>query len=169
MADVRRVAVLTVSDAVSAGGRRDESGPALAAEVERAYPGADVERAVVPDEPEAIAARIREWSESGVELVLTTGGTGVAPRDRTPEAVRAVIDLEIPGLGEKMRADTGAAFPAAYLSRGVAGLRGATLVAALPGSPSGAVDCFRAIAGLLPHAAALARGARAPHPAAGIS
>lgn len=158
-----RAGVLTVSDGVSNGARPDASGPALAAEVERAFPGARVERAVEADEPARVAARIRRWCDAGFDLVLATGGTGVAPRDRTPEAVRSVIEFEVPGLGEKMRAETGEAFPAAYLSRAVAGVRGSTLVAALPGSPRGAVDCFRAVEGLLPHAVALLRGGRAGH------
>jgi molybdopterin adenylyltransferase len=86
-----------------------------------------------------------------------------APRDRTPEAVRSVIEFEVPGLAEKMRTETGAGFPPAYLSRAVAGVRGSTLVAALPGSPRGAVDCFRSVEGLLPHAIALLRGERSGH------
>jgi len=162
---VVRAAVLTVSDAAAAGRRADSSGPALAAEVERVFPGVLVERAVEADEPESVAARIRAWCDGGFDLVLATGGTGVARRDRTPEAVRAVIEFEVPGLAEKMRSETGARFPAAYLSREVAGVRGSTLIAALPGSPRGAVDCFRAVEGVLPHAVALLRGEPAPHPA----
>jgi len=158
-----RAGVLTVSDGVSGGSRPDASGPALAGEVERAFPGARVERALEPDEPARVAARIVQWCDGGFDLVLATGGTGVAPRDRTPEAVRSVIEFEVPGLAEKMRAETGAGFPAAYLSRAVAGVRGATLVAALPGSPRGAVECFRAVEGILPHALALLRGERAGH------
>lgn len=160
-----RAAVLTVSDAVAAGEREDAGGPALAAACREALGAEIVERAVVADEREAIADRLRAWSRAGIDLVLATGGTGVSPRDRTPEAFRDAIDLEIPGLAEKMRAETGRALPAAYLSRQVAGLAGATLCLALPGSPSGAVDCFRAVAALLPHAIALARGERPPHPA----
>ena len=159
-----RTGVLTVSDGVSGGGRADGSGPALAAEVERAFPGARVERAVEADEPASIAARIGGWCDAGFDLVLATGGTGVAPRDRTPEAVRSVIEFEVPGLGERMRAETGGAFPAAYLSRAMAGVRRRTLVLALPGSPRGAVDCFRAVEGLLPHAIALLRGGAGGHP-----
>jgi len=158
-----RAGVLTVSDGVSGGSRPDASGPALAGEVERAFPGARVERALEPDEPARVAARIVQWCDAGFDLVLATGGTGVAPRDRTPEAVRSVVDFEVPGLAEKMRAETGAGFPAAYLSRAVAGVRGSTLVAALPGSPRGAVDCFRSVEGLLPHAIALLRGERSGH------
>ena len=158
-----RAAVLTVSDGVAAGRRPDASGPALVAEVERAFPGAQVERAVEADDPVSVASRIRGWCDAGFDLVLATGGTGVAPRDRTPEAVRTVVEFEIPGLAEKMRAETGTAFPPAYLSRGTAGVRGATLIAAFPGSPRGAVDCFRAVEALLPHAIALLRGESAGH------
>lgn len=159
-----RAAVLTVSDAVAAGRREDAGGPAVAAACREAL-GARIEESVVlPDDREAIAEKIRAWAAAGLDLVLATGGTGVSPRDRTPEALRDVLDFEIPGLAEKMRAETGAAFPAAYLSRQVAGVAGATVCLALPGSPAGAVDCFRAIAGLLPHAIALARGERPPHP-----
>jgi molybdenum cofactor synthesis domain-containing protein len=160
-----RVAILTVSDGVAAGEREDGGGPALAAACAEAMPEAAIEeRAVVPDDRAAIADRLRRWRRAGIHLVLATGGTGVSPRDRTPEAFRDVVDFEIPGFAEKMRADTGATFPAAYLSRSVAGVAGGTVCLALPGSPRGAVDCFRAVAALLPHAIALARGERPPHP-----
>jgi molybdenum cofactor synthesis domain-containing protein len=159
-----RAAVLTVSDGIAAGEREDASGPALAAACLEALGAEIAARAVVADDRAAIAARLREWSAQRIDLVLATGGTGVSPRDRTPEAFRDVLDFEIPGLAEKMRADTGAALPAAYLSRQVAGVAGATLCLALPGSPAGAVECFRAVASLLPHAVALARGERPGHP-----
>ncbi len=158
-----RAAVLTVSDGVAAGTARTRA-------VRRSRPpartrwGARVERAVVADDRDAIAARLRAWSAAGVDLVLATGGTGVSPRDRTPEAFRDALDFEIPGLAEKMRSETGASLPAAYLSRQVAGVAGRTVCVALPGSPAGAVDCFRAVAALLPHAIALARGDRPGHP-----
>ena len=159
-----RAAVLTVSDGVAAGEREDAGGPALAAACREAL-GAEIgELAVVPDDRAAIAEKIRRWSAAGFDLILATGGTGVSPRDRTPEAFRDVLDLEIPGLAEKMRAETGRALPAAYLSRQVAGIAGSALCIALPGSPRGAVECFRSVAPLLPHAIALARGERAAHP-----
>src|SRR5215813_4060150 len=163
-----RVAIVTVSDSVAAGQRSDLGGPAC----ERALTEAGLEvkfvsRDVLPDERREIKALVESKADSGdVVLLLLTGGTGVAPRDRTPDAIREVIEFEVPGLAEKMRADTGAELPVAYLSRQVVGVRGATLIVALPGSPKGASDCLRAIAELLPHAVALIRGERAKHPTA---
>jgi molybdopterin adenylyltransferase len=164
-----RGAVLTVSDGVAEGSRGDASGPALAAAFSEVFGFAPEAHAVVADDEGVIAEKLRAWCQAGFDLLLVTGGTGVAPRDRTPEAVRTLLDFEIPGLPEKIRADTGARFPAAYLSRAVAGVHGRTVIVALPGSPRGAVDGFRSIASLLPHAVALARGEPADHPAAGTS
>jgi molybdopterin adenylyltransferase len=162
-----RVALVTVSDSVAAGGRVDLGGPAC--ERELAEAGLDfqiVSRDVLPDDRRQISSLIEAKADGGdADLILLTGGTGVAPRDRTPEAVRAVVEFEVPGLTEKMRADTGKGLPVAYLSRQVAGVRGVTLVVTLPGSPKGATDCLRSIADLLPHAIALIRGERPEHPA----
>jgi molybdenum cofactor synthesis domain-containing protein len=122
-------------------------------------------REIVPDEPEAVAAAARRLGDSGsADLLVFTGGTGVSPRDRTPESLRPLLDLEIPGLPEKMRSETGRGFPAAYLSRQIAGIRGRCLLIAVPGSPAGARDCLLAVASLIPHAVALAQGAAAEHP-----
>jgi molybdenum cofactor synthesis domain-containing protein len=126
-----------------------------------------VARQTLPDEPERVAAAIRSCADADeADLILLTGGTGVSPRDRTPEAVRAVIEFEVPGLAEKMRAETSRDFPAAYLSRQVVGVRKRALVVALPGSPGGAADCLTAILGLVDHAIALIQGRAPDHPPA---
>ena len=151
-----RAAVVTVSDGVSAGVREDASGDVLA-ELLRDE-GFDVERTVVPDEVESIAHAITTLADSGVSLVLTTGGTGFAPRDVTPEATRGVVDREAPGLAEAIRADALARTPHALLSRGVAGLRGAALVLNLPGSPGGCRDGFEVVRPALRHGLELAAG-----------
>ncbi len=157
-----RAAVVTVSDGVSAGVREDASGDVLA-ELLRDE-GFDVERTVVPDEVESIADAITTLADSGVSLVLTTGGTGFAPRDVTPEATRGVVDREAPGLAEAIRADALARTPHALLSRGIAGLRGAALVLNLPGSPGGCRDGFEVVRPALQHGLELAAGDTAtPH------
>ncbi len=148
-------AVLTVSDGVHAGVRDDTSGDAL--EELLREEGFDVARVIVPDERDAIADAITELS-SRVLLILTTGGTGFAPRDVTPEATRGVIDREAPGLSEAIRADAIARTPHALLSRGVAGLRGHTLVVNLPGSTGGCRDGFAVLRPALRHGLELASG-----------
>jgi molybdenum cofactor synthesis domain-containing protein len=163
-----RVAIVTVSDGVASGEREDRGGP-VCEEVLSAsgIPHEIILRETLPDDRHQIARAIRFAAYARTaDLVLLTGGTGVAPRDRTPEAVRDVIEFEVPGLAEKMRSSTAAGFPAAYLSRQVVGVRGKTLVVALPGSPSGAADCLRAIVDLLPHAVSLVRGESPGHPTA---
>lgn len=158
-----RVAVVTVSDSVYRGERVDGSGPAIQAKVEEH--GWNLRTInVLPDEKALIEAALRELAQLGdVDVILTTGGTGVAPRDVTPEATRAVIDREIPGIGETMRRVGETKTPRAILSRAVAGLIGRVLVVNLPGSPKGAVESFDAIAGLIPHIVDLACG-RTSHP-----
>jgi len=151
-----RAGVLTVSDGVHAGVREDLSGDTLD-ELLRGE-GFDVVRRVVADEETAIAAAITGLAEEEVLLVLTTGGTGFAPRDVTPEATRAVIEREAPGLAEAIRADAIARTPHALLSRGIAGLRGKTLVVNLPGSPGGCRDGFAVIQPALRHGLELAAG-----------
>jgi molybdenum cofactor synthesis domain-containing protein len=144
--------VLTVSDGVVAGTREDASGDLLG-ELLRAE-GYEVTRRVVPDETEAIAGAILELADE-VRVVLTTGGTGVAPRDVTPEATRSVIDREAPGIAEAIRADSLAKTPHALLSRGVAGVYNRTLVVNLPGSPGGCRDGFAVLRPALGHAVGL--------------
>ena len=151
-------AVLTISDSVSAGTRADRSGPAVRERLEQLGWIVSVMEAI-PDETSAIGARLATLADGGqVSDIFTTGGTGVAPRDVTPEATRAVIDREIPGLGELMRARGRQATPLAVLSRSVAGTRGRVLIVNLPGSPKGAVESLDAIVELVPHVLELLRG-----------
>ena len=149
-------AVLTVSDGVHAGVREDSSGDALERLLREE--GFDVVRRVVSDDGPLIASAIESLADSGALLILTTGGTGFAPRDVTPEATRSVIDREAPGLAEAIRADAIARTPHALLSRGIAGLRGETLVVNLPGSPGGCRDGFAVIRPALRHGLELAAG-----------
>lgn len=162
----RRVMLVTVSDGVASGSREDRGGPACEGALrESGIEHEIVSREVLPDDVTAISSAIARAADSeDADLVLLTGGTGVAPRDRTPEAVRAVIDFEVPGLAERMRSETGKNFPAAYLSRQVVGVRRRTLVVSLPGSPSGAAECLAVVAPLLSHAIRLIRGESAEHP-----
>ena len=151
-------AVLTISDSVSAGARADRSGPAVREPLEQLGWSVSVMEAI-PDEISEISARLATLADGGqVSAIFTTGGTGVAPRDVTPEATRAVIDREIPGLGELMRACGRQATPLAVLSRSVAGTRGRVLIVNLPGSPKGAVESLDAIVELVPHVLELLRG-----------
>ncbi|HJU48736.1 MAG TPA: MogA/MoaB family molybdenum cofactor biosynthesis protein [Gaiellaceae bacterium] len=156
-----RAAVLTVSDGVADGTREDRSGDTLE-ELLRGE-GFEVERRVVPDEREDIAAALSDLA-TRAQLVVTTGGTGFAPRDVTPEATRTVLDRESPGIAEAIRADALRRTPHALLSRGLAGLRGATLVVNLPGSPGGCRDGFAVLKPALVHGLELAAGHGAsPH------
>lgn len=162
-------AVLTVSDAGSRGERVDTAGPA-AAELLRGVGFEVTATAIVPDEPEQIAAQLRRWADDdGCALVVTTGGTGLSPRDRTPEATAMVLEYRVDGIPEAMRAASLAAVPAAMLSRALAGVRGRTLIVNLPGSERGVREQLAVVLPVLGHAVALLRGDTAhgaPPPAA---
>jgi molybdenum cofactor synthesis domain-containing protein len=152
--------VVTVSDGVTEGTREDLSGAALAGLLED--DGYEVERQVVPDDREAVAATLERLAAVS-DLVLTTGGTGFGPRDVTPEATRQVVDREAPGLAEAIRADARAKTPHGMLSRGLAGIAGRCVVVNLPGSPGGARDGYAAIRDALPHAVKLLAGETTTH------
>jgi molybdopterin adenylyltransferase len=160
---VKPVAVVTVSDSAFAGKRTDASGPAVKARLEQlGWPVSALE--VVPDELPAISQRLSAVADAGqVCAIFTTGGTGVAARDVTPEATRAVIDREIPGIGELMRATGRNSTPFASLSRAIAGIRGQVLIVNLPGSPRGAVESLDAIVEVVPHVLKLLSG-QTEHP-----
>ena len=154
-----RVVIITVSDSVSRGTREDRSGAALRKRCEElGWKIAATE--ILADEQGSIReALIRACDSGAADLVLTTGGTGLGPRDVTPEATEAACSRLVPGLGERMREVGGRGFARAYLSRATAGVRGSTLVVNLPGSPKGAVESLDAVAELLPHAVEVLRGA----------
>ena len=152
-----RAAVLTVSDRSAAGTREDASGPLLAGLLEQG--GWIVsERRVVPDDAAAIARALTDLAAGGVGLILTTGGTGLSPRDVTPDATRSVADREVPGIAEALRAAGLGETPHAMLSRATAAVRGRTLIVNLPGSPRGVESGFRTLAPVLDHAVALIAG-----------
>ena len=155
-----RVAVITISDSVSAGKSEDKSGPAVIARCREL--GWEIKSSlVIPDDPPSIREQLREFADSGrVDLILTTGGTGLSPRDSTPEATIAVADRLVPGFAEEMRRKGMEKTPRAILSRAVAAVRHKSLILNLPGSPKGAVESLDALADLLPHSIAIIHGAR---------
>jgi molybdopterin adenylyltransferase len=152
-----RFAILTLSDRSARGEREDASGPALARLIE-AEGWSVTKQDLLPDDESAIRERLRTWADGGeMDVILTTGGTGFAPRDVTPEATRAVIDRETPGLAEAMRAASLKITPHAMLSRIVTGIRKRTLILNLPGSPKSAVENLQVVIPVLPHAVQLLR------------
>jgi molybdenum cofactor synthesis domain-containing protein len=154
-------AVLTISDRCSQGLQEDTAGPAVVALLKQHWPAAEVWTGLLPDDEDAIATKLEELTAQRTALILTVGGTGLGPRDRTPEATRRVIDREAPGLAEAMRFHGAERNPYAWLSRGVAGLKGNTLIVNLPGSKRGAEESLASILELLRHGLEVAGGGQA--------
>ena len=151
-----QVGIITVSDRASSGKYDDLGGPALKDAAQKN--GWQVlSEAIVPDDAERIRETIRSFSQQGCGLILTTGGTGIGPRDITPEAIRAIMRVELPGFGEVMRAESMKITPNSILSRNLAAIVDLSLVIALPGKPSGAVECLGFVQGAIPHGVALAQ------------
>ena len=157
------LAVVTISDRCSQGRMTDTAGPAVVEILRGEWPDARIETALLPDEEDAVAMLLEQFAADGAALVLTEGGTGLGPRDRTPEATRRVIDREAPGLAEAMRSIGAAQNQFAWLSRAVCGLKGSTLIVNLPGSKRGATESLASILKLLKHGIEVAGGGQT-HP-----
>src|SRR5438132_13880301 len=158
-----RAGILTISDKGAAGEREDTSGAAIRELLGSIHATVECYE-VIPDEQPKICERLRQWADGGqLDLIVTTGGTGLGPRDVTPEATRAVIDYEVPGLAEAMRAEGLKHTPMSMLSRAVAGVRGRTLIVNLPGNTKGVRENLSVILPVLPHALELLRGDQSAH------
>ena len=159
--------ILTISDKGSRGQREDESGKVIMESMTML--GRMVEYEVIPDEADVIASKLAEWADGGgVDIILTTGGTGLSPRDVTPEATLSVVDKVVPGLVEAMRSETSKTTSFAVLSRAVAGIRGKCLIINLPGSPRAVRECLEVVLPVIPHAVEIITGEVTEHVAPGI-
>ena len=160
---VFRIAILTISDAGSKGEREDTSGDVISEMMDR-EDFQELRRDIVPDEADLISGRLREWCDGGdFDLILTTGGTGLGPRDVTPEATMAVLDIEVPGIAEAMRIQTLKNTPLAMLSRSVSGVRSGCLIVNLPGSPKAVRETLEVALEAIPHGLEMVKGRRG-HP-----
>ncbi len=160
---VFRLAILTISDAGSKGEREDTSGDVISEMMDR-EDFQELRRDIVPDEADLISGRLREWCDGGdFDLILTTGGTGLGPRDLTPEATKAVLDIEVPGIAEAMRIQTLKNTPLAMLSRSVSGVRSGCLIVNLPGSPKAVRETLEVALEAIPHGLEMVKGRRG-HP-----
>jgi molybdopterin adenylyltransferase len=154
------VAIITISDTVASGERQDASGPAVAARCQELKFTVESTH-TLPDDPAQIRSLLSKLADAqNIDVILTTGGTGIGPRDSTPEATQCIAERLVPGMAEEMRRKGLAHTPRAVLSRGVAAIRGSTLILNLPGSPKGAVESLDAVAALLPHSVQIIHGAR---------
>ena len=158
-----KVGILTISDKGWQGQRYDESGKAIRESLSQ-LDSHVIKYEVIPDEKEVIASKLTEWADEGsVDIILTTGGTGLSQRDVTPEATMSIVDKVVPGLAEAMRSETFTITPFAILSRAVAGVRGNCLIINLPGSPKAVRECLRVILPVLPHAVEIIKGEVTEH------
>lgn len=163
-----RFGILTVSDKGARGEREDTSGQVIK-DILGGVSGRLIEYAIIPDEKEIISARLAAWADGGeMDIIVTTGGTGLAVRDVTPEATSDILDKPVPGIAEAMRAETLRITPAAMLSRSVSGIRGKCLIINLPGSPKAVRECLEAVLAAIPHAVEIITGAVTEHGAPDI-